>query len=580
MGREPFQHAIPSEDGGESTLKRANTLRPPAILMLAIGVVMLALLPLPALGWQSDEESASAQQQQGYPVIVDGYEVFRVRQNLGAASAERRAQRISAALEELATAQDFNPQDIKVNEEGGVATVRYGDQLIVTINDAEARGSGLPRKALGYQYAKLIQEKLALAREQHTPRYLWRAAAYAAATALIYLFALWLVVVGTRRAVKILETSAAARIKGIKIQQSEIVQGSRVTALLISVVKLLRILVIAVLTYITLAKAFGFFPWTREHSQRLLGYLLGPLQAMGEGFLAYLPKAFYIFVILVVTHYVIKFVGIIAFQVQAGRIRFSNFYPEWAQPTYKIVRVLIYAFAAVMIYPYLPGESSPAFKGISVFLGVLFSLGSTSAVANFVAGVILIYTRGFRVGDWVTIGENTGEVVQTSMLATHVRTIRNEEITIPNSVVLGGYVTNFSLQALDKGVILHTSVTIGYDAPWRTIHQLLIDAALKTELILHDPPPFVLQAELEDSYVKYEINAYTNQPLQMVYIYSELHANIQDSFFEAGVEIMSPVFHALRDGNRTAMPDQYLPKDYRAPSFRVAKADGTGEDAK
>ena len=547
--------------------------------MLAIGIAMLALLPLPAVGWQSDEESASAQQQQGYPVIVDGYEVFRVRQNLGAASAEQRAQRISAALEELATAQDFNPQDIKVNDEGGVATVRYGDQLIVTINDAEARGSGLPRKALGYQYVKLIQEKLALAREQHTPRYLWRAAAYAAATVLLYLIALWLVVVGTRRAVKIIETSAAARIKGIKIQQSEIVQGSRVTALLISLVKSLRILLIAVLTYIMLAKAFSFFPWTREHSQRLMGYIVGPLGAMGEGFLAYLPKAFYIFVILVVTRYVIKFAGIIARQVQAGRIRFSNFYPEWAQPTYKIVRILIYAFAAVLIYPYLPGESSPAFKGISVFLGVLFSLGSTSAVANFVAGVILIYTRGFRVGDWVTIGENTGEVVQTSMLATHLRTIRNEEITIPNSVVLGSYVTNFSLQAMDKGVILHTSVTIGYDAPWRTIHKLLLEAALKTKYILRDPPPFVLQAQLEDSYVKYEINAYTNQPLQMVYIYSELHANIQDSFFEAGVEIMSPVFHALRDGNRVAIPDQYLPKDYRAPSFRVAKVDGTEENA-
>jgi small-conductance mechanosensitive channel len=266
--------------------------------------------------------------------------------------------------------------------------------------------------------------------------------------------------------------------------------------------------------------------------------------------------------------------------VQAGRIRFSNFYPEWAQPTYKIVRVLIYAFAAVMIYPYLPGESSPAFKGISVFLGVLFSLGSTSAVANFVAGVILIYTRGFRVGDWVTIGENTGEVVQTSMLATHVRTIRNEEITIPNSVVLGSYVTNFSLQAQEMGVVLHTSVTIGYDAPWRTIHNLLIDAALRSKHILHDPPPFVLQAELEDSYVKYEINAYTDHPLLMPYIYSDLHANIQDSFFEAGVEIMSPVFHALRDGNRTAIPDQYLPKDYRAPGFRVAPADGTGEEAK
>ena len=144
-------------------MKRAKPLRPPAILILAIGTLMLALLPLPAMGWQSDEESASAQQQQGYPVMVDGYEVFRVRQNLGATTAEQRAQRISAALEELATAQGFNPDDIKVNEEGGVATVRYGDQLIVTINDAEARGSGLPRKALGYQYAKLIQEKLALA---------------------------------------------------------------------------------------------------------------------------------------------------------------------------------------------------------------------------------------------------------------------------------------------------------------------------------------------------------------------------------------------------------------------------------
>jgi hypothetical protein len=148
---------IPSLDGWKPTVIRAKTLRLPAFLMPAICVVMLALLSLPAVGWQSEEESASAQQQQGYPVIVDGYEVFRVRQNLGAATAEQRAQRISAALEDLAMAQDFNPQDIKVNEEGGVATVRYGDQLIVTINDAEAHGSGLPRKALGYQYAKLIR---------------------------------------------------------------------------------------------------------------------------------------------------------------------------------------------------------------------------------------------------------------------------------------------------------------------------------------------------------------------------------------------------------------------------------------
>jgi small-conductance mechanosensitive channel len=146
--------------------------------------------------------------------------------------------------------------------------------------------------------------------------------------------------------------------------------------------------------------------------------------------------------------------------------------------------------------------------------------------------------------------------------------------------VLGSFVTNFSLQAQDRGVVLHTSVTIGYDAPWRTIHKLLIDAALRTKYILHEPAPFVLQANLQDSYVQYEINAYTDHPLQMPFIYSDLHANIQDSFYEAGVEIMSPIFHALRDGNKTAMPDTYLPRDYRPKGFRIqetqAKKDGDG----
>jgi small-conductance mechanosensitive channel len=181
-------------------------------------------------------------------------------------------------------------------------------------------------------------------------------------------------------------------------------------------------------------------------------------------------------------------------------------------------------------------------------------------------------------GDWVTIGENTGEVVNQSMLATHIRTIRNEEITIPNSVVLGSFVTNFSLQAKEQGVILHTSVTIGYDAPWRTIHKLLIDAALRTPNILHDPQPFVLQAELEDSYVKYEINAYTDHPLRMPFIYSDLHANIQDSFYEAGVEIMSPVFHALRDGNHMEIPDKYLALDYKPKGFRIERVDDSPEN--
>jgi small-conductance mechanosensitive channel len=201
-------------------------------------------------------------------------------------------------------------------------------------------------------------------------------------------------------------------------------------------------------------------------------------------------------------------------------------------------------------------------------------------VANVVAGVILIYARGFRVGDWVKIGDNMGEVTAQTMLATHVKTIRNEEIIIPNSVVLASFVTNYSLLAQNNGLILHTSVTIGYEAPWRKIHELLIEAALKTKYILSTPAPFVLQNALENSYVQYEINAYTNQPLQMVYIYSDLHANIQDFFFAAGVEIMSPVYQSLRDGNRTAMPAEFLPADYRPQGFHIAKDDAAAAGGK
>jgi small-conductance mechanosensitive channel len=548
------------------------------ILAVATFALFSNLSSLPTFASEGDQESAPEQERQGYPVVVDGYELFRIHQNLGATSAEERAERISARLEELVSASEFDPNQIAASEEGGVTTIRYGDGLIVTVTDAEAKGSGLPRKALAIQYTKLLQEKLTLAHEQHTPRYLWRAIIYTAVTIGIYLLLLWLILLGTRRVLRSLDGLAHGRIKGIKIQESEIVKGARLTALLASAVRLLRAVVIAMVTYLALAKAFSFFPWTREHGYRLLGYVVNPLVTTGKAILGYLPNLFYIFVILVVMYFVLRFLRIIAREVERGRIRLPGFYPEWAQPTYKIVRFLLYALTVVIIFPYLPFEKSPAFRGISVFLGVLFSLGSTSAVANFVAGIILIYTRGFRMGDWVTIGENTGEVVNQSMLATHIRTIRNEEITIPNSVVLGSFVTNFSLQAKEQGVILHTSVTIGYDAPWRTIHKLLIDAALRTPNILHDPQPFVLQAELEDSYVKYEINAYTDHPLRMPFIYSDLHANIQDSFYEAGVEIMSPVFHALRDGNHMEIPDKYLALDYKPKGFRIERVDDSPEN--
>lgn len=229
------------------------------------------------------------------------------------------------------------------------------------------------------------------------------------------------------------------------------------------------------------------------------------------------------------------------------------------------------ALAAVVAFPYLPGFDSPAFRGVSVFLGILFSLGSTSAVANVVGGVILIYTRAFQIGDRIQIGDVTGDVLEKTLLVTRIITPTNRIITIPNSSLLSSNVINFSVASreLQRYLILQTTVTLGYGLPWRTVHATLTQAALATTDILSEPEPFVLQTSLDDFYVSYQLNAYTNHPERMVNIYSVLHQNIQDHCNEAGIEIMSPSYSALRDGHHSTIPENYLPSDYRAPGFRT-----------
>ncbi|NJR31574.1 MAG: mechanosensitive ion channel [Chamaesiphon sp. CSU_1_12] len=233
---------------------------------------------------------------------------------------------------------------------------------------------------------------------------------------------------------------------------------------------------------------------------------------------------------------------------------------------------MIIAFAAIVAFPYLPGAKSPAFQGVSVFLGLLLSLGSSAAVANVVAGVILIYTRAFEVGDRVKVGEAVGDIVEKTLLVTRIRTIKNVVITIPNAAVLNAQIINYSAAAQDPNtppLILHTTITLGYDVPWRTVHQALIGAANATSSILPEPTPFVLQTSLDDFYVSYEINAYTNTPKIMARIYSELHQNIQDKCNEVGIEILSPHYRAVRDGNQNTIPESYLPADYIVPGFRI-----------
>jgi small-conductance mechanosensitive channel len=306
-----------------------------------------------------------------------------------------------------------------------------------------------------------------------------------------------------------------------------------------------------------LTYSLSLFDSTRQITTSLFDMLGHAASSVLHGIASYLPHLAVLVVIATVTYGVIRLLYALAKGVESGLIRISGFYPEWADPTFDLLAFLIIMVALVAAFPYLPGGDSPALRGVSIFIGVLVSLGSTSAISNIVAGIILVYMRPYQRGDRVRIADTYGDVISKNLLVTRVRTIKNEEITVPNSSVLATHIRNYSSEAAGPGVILNTTITIGYDAPWRRVHELLIEAALATEGVASEPRPFVFQTSLNDFHVSYQINAYTHQANRLDDIYSLLHQNIQDEFNKAGVEIMSPSWHSIRQGGETTIPQPY-----------------------
>ena len=367
-----------------------------------------------------------------------------------------------------------------------------------------------------------------------------------------------------------LESWRGTRIPPIKIQTFEVVSAEHLTNILQWLVDKGKILVYLILLYIFIPIFFTYFPRTRSYVLKYLDYLTAPFITIFHGIISFIPNLVFIAITIYVVRYLIKLMSLVFSEVQKGRVTFPGFHQDWAQPTFKLLRFLAIVLTVVLISPYLPGFGSPAFQGISIFFGLLLSLGSTAAIANVVAGAALTYMRPFKVGDRVKIADTTGDVIEKTLLITRVRTIKNVEVTIPNSMVLGSHMINFSILAREGRLIIHTAVTIGYDVPWRQVHELLIEAAKATPGIVPEPAPFVLQTALNDYSVAYELNAYSADAQHILGIQSELHQNIQDKFNGAGVEIMSPAFSAIRDGNQATIPEDYLPKTYEAKGFRIA----------
>lgn len=513
------------------------------------------------------------------PVTIDGKVLFRVEGVLSF-PAEARASAIARRIRDLSKNVVYKSGSISVADGPDTSDIMAGDLIVMSVTDQDGKLAGRSRQELAQDYAQRIDAELTAMRHEYSLKSIILGGLYALLATIALIFILRLLGITFRKLYGKLDSWRGTLIPSLRIQKFELLPADRIADFVIGVAKLVRLGIILVLCYSYTSLVLGFFPWTQGYSHVLLGYVLTPLKLVGQAAITYLPNVFFIGVIALISFYFIRFVRIIFNEIGKETIAFPNFYPEWAEPTYKIVRVLILALTVVVIFPYLPGSNSPAFRDVTIFLGVLVSLGSTSAVANIVAGVILTYMRAFKVGDRVKIADTIGDVIEETLLVTRIRTIKNVEITISNSMVLNSHIVNFSASTRDQKLILHTTVTIGYDAPWRTVHQLLIEAALSCDDVLKDPKPFVFQTALDDFYVHYEINAFTDQPNRMAKIYSDLHQRIQDKFNEAGVEIMSSHYANVRDGNRSTIPDQYLPKSYVTPSFQLGLKDLFGRTGK
>jgi small-conductance mechanosensitive channel len=506
----------------------------------------------------------------GYPVIgLQEDTLFDIYSKIGSLKPQERASSITKKIRALNDDNFLKIDSIMWVESENTIDIVYKDMIIMSISESDAFNNHKSKLDLAKENTEKIKETLLNSREENKIGIvLLRIGLVILVVAGIWLL-IWLINKGYTITKQLIVSKKNKWINDLSYKDYTFLTVEQELKVIYFLLKLFKWFFIVLLLYLFLPVIFSIFPFTQGWANILFRLVWSPFKGILTSIWAYIPNLFAILVIYFVFKYGIRLVKYVFTEIESGKLKISGFHDDWAMPTFGIVKFLLYAFMFVLIFPYLPGSNSSIFKGVSVFLGVLFSLGSTSAISNMVAGLVITYMRPFKVGDRIKIGEITGDVIEKNLLVTRLRTIKNEEITIPNSSILAGNTINYSAMSKMEGLIIHTMVTIGYSVPWKDMHQALIDAALRTEMIEKDPTPFVLQTSLSDFYVAYQINAYTREANKQAVVYSWLHQNIQDVCNERGIEILSPHYRAERDGNSTSIPANYLDKDYKSPGFNV-----------
>lgn len=490
----------------------------------------------------------------GVPVVVEGDTLFTLYAKRGGLSPHDRAESFTQNILRLGKRYKMNPDSVYIEPSDNVTDIMYDGKVIASVTDLDALWQSTTREQLAQDYRKIIVHELQQLKEEHSLFQLAKR---------IFFFVLVLVIQYLlyrattylyRRLKKKIITLKDTKLKPISFHDYELLDTDKEVKFLTFFANMGRYLIVLLQLLVTIPILFSIFPQTEHIARQIFSYLWFPVKSILRGMGDYIPNLFTIFVIYFVVRYVIKGLRYLTNEIAIGKLKLSGFYPDWAEPTFHIIRFLLYAFMIAMIYPYLPGSNSGVFQGISVFVGLIVSLGSSTVIGNIIAGMVITYMRAFKLGDRIKLNDITGNVIEKTPLVTRVKTPKNELVTIPNSFVMSSHTINYSESARELGLIIHSEVSIGYDAPWRKVHQLLIDAAKATPGVSTEPEPFVLETSLSDFYPVYQINAYIKEADKLPRIYSALFQNIQDKFAAADVEIMSPHYIATRDGNESTIP--------------------------
>lgn len=483
----------------------------------------------------------------GHPVRLFNDTLLEIYAPLGSFTAELRAKDAHEKILALFQNNTYHPDSFSIQPFTDYFNIMYGQTTILTVSSYDALWMNQTKQQLARTYLENIKFSIDRNRVEHS----WEKVALRWTQVLIIVVVaallLRLLSRGGLKLIRMLGRHKPGVIRDVRIRNYELFSAAFLLKVLIRVLYILRIIFMGVIVYFAVSFILNVFPQTQPYTRKLWDWVLDPVKDVGLSIVHYIPNLFKIAAIIIFFRYIIYAFRYFSLEVEKGDLKLRHFHPEWARTTYQIIRIVLIAFCIVFVFPYLPGSDTIAFKGISVFAGVLISFGSSTAISNTIAGFVITYMRPFKVGDWIKVGNDTGRVKEKTVLVTRIETINNEEITIPNSSILSKHTINYSSTGSEGGLVITATVTMAYAVEWRKVHEVLREAACRTEYTNKEKEPYVFQNTLDSYYVTYQINVYTQEPDKMYFIHTALLQHIQDGFKAAGIDLHLPAQITIKE---------------------------------